>query len=48
MKRFIQILIVLSGAFISLYAQTGKLFTTDNELSNSLINTIFQDSILIS
>lgn len=44
MKRFIQTLIVLSVFFTSLYAQTGKLFTTDNELSNSLINTIFQDS----
>jgi len=44
MKKFIQILILLSGIFTSLYSQTGKLFTTDNELSNSLINTIFQDS----
>jgi signal transduction histidine kinase/ligand-binding sensor domain-containing protein/DNA-binding response OmpR family regulator len=44
MKKFIPILILLSGVFSSLYAQTGKLFTTDNELSNSLINTIFQDS----
>lgn len=44
MKRFIFTFSLLSGIFITIAAQTGKLFTTDNELSNSLINTIFQDS----
>lgn len=44
MKRFIFTFSLLSGIFITITAQTGKLFTTDNELSNSLINTIFQDS----
>jgi len=44
MKKFIQILIVLIVAINSIYAQTGKLFTTDSELSNSLINTVFQNS----
>jgi signal transduction histidine kinase/ligand-binding sensor domain-containing protein/AraC-like DNA-binding protein/AmiR/NasT family two-component response regulator len=44
MKKFMFFLIIFSGIFASIQAQTGKLFTTDNELSNSLINTIFQDS----
>lgn len=44
MKKFIVYTIFISCIFTSLQAQTGKLFTTDNDLSNSLINTIYQDS----
>lgn len=44
MKRLLFTFFFLSGVFIFLHAQTGKLYSTDNELSNSLINTIFQDS----
>ncbi len=29
--------------FVNLFAQTGKLYSTDKELSNSLINSIYQD-----
>lgn len=44
MKKFMLVLLYISGIITSITAQTGKLFSTDNELSNSLINTIFQDS----
>jgi hypothetical protein len=44
MKKINVTLIFIVGILLSLHAQTGKLFNTGNELSNSLINTIFQDS----
>jgi ligand-binding sensor domain-containing protein len=44
MKKFILTLLFLVSIFVTMQAQTGKLFNTDNQLSNSLINTIFQDS----
>lgn len=44
MKKFMLVLLYISGIITSITAQTGKQFSTDNELSNSLINTIFQDS----
>ncbi len=46
MKRHTAILILLlTGAFsVCLQAQTGKFYSTDRDLSNSLINKVYQDS----
>ena len=46
MKKLIILLFIfqLTLFSIKLSSQTGKLYTTDYELSNSLINTIYQDS----
>ena len=44
MKRFLFTLLCFFAVYVFVQGQTGKLFSTDNELSNSLINTIFQDS----
>lgn len=44
-KHFLLLFIFHLASFsIKLYSQTGRLYTTDYELSNSLINTIYQDS----
>ena len=34
---------ILSALFVQVAAQTGTFYSTDRELSNSLINTIYQD-----
>lgn len=44
MKKFMLVLSVLAGFYTLLSGQTGKLFSTDNELSNSLINSLYQDN----
>ncbi len=46
MKKLIITFLILQLTIFSikLFSQTGRLYTTDYELSNSLINTIYQDS----
>lgn len=34
---------ILSALYVQVVAQTGTFYSTDKELSNSLINTIYQD-----
>ena len=37
------LLLLVNSLFVCVYAQTGKLYSTDKELSNSLINKVYQD-----
>ena len=43
LNKILLIVLLLCLTVLSLTAQTGKFYSTNNELSSSLINQIFQD-----